>query len=147
ANKTDYVKGLSTDALKGKRLEVLRGFGGYSEKTKPAFDAMLEVLKAQGAELVDIPLDIFEDLSQEQRLIMYYDIKDDMAAYLANAPAAVKVRTLADIIAFNKTEEHEKQHGQQHFEAAQALDGKSSADYQKTHDYARKRAGEEGYGR
>jgi len=147
ANKTDYVKGLTADALKGKRVGVIRGFGGYSEQTKPAFDQMLEVLKAQGAELVDIPLDIFEDLAPEQRLIMYWDIKDDIAAYLANAPAAVKVRTLADIIAFNKTEEHEKQHGQQHFEQAQALDGKQSADHQKLRDYARKRAGEDGYGR
>ena len=60
ANKTDYTKGLTTDALKGKRLGVIRGFGGYSEATKPAFDKMLDVLKAQGAELVDLPADLLE---------------------------------------------------------------------------------------
>ena len=40
ANKAaDYTAGLSTDALKGKKIGIIRGFGGYSEKTQPVFDA------------------------------------------------------------------------------------------------------------
>ena len=147
AHKTDYTAGLSPDALKGKRLGVIRSFSGSTEVTTPVFDAALKVLAAQGAELVEIPGDIFEDLSQEQRLIMYYDIKEDMAAYLKDAPPAVKVRTLADIIAFNKTEEHEKLHTQEHFEAAEATTGRSDPAYIKTVEYAKKRAGEDGYGK
>ena len=144
-HKADYLKGLSPDALKGQRIGVIRGFSGYNDTTKPVFDAALEVLKGQGAELVDIPLDTFEDLSQEQRLIMLYDIKQDMAAYLANAPAAVKSRTLADLIEFNKTEEHEKLHSQDLFEDAEATTGKDNPEYVQTKEYAKKRAGEDGY--
>jgi amidase len=148
ANKAaDYVAGLSTEALKGKKIGVIRGFSGYSEQTQPVFDAAVEVLKAQGAELVDIPLDIFEDLSQEQRLIMIYDIKQDMAAYLKDAPPAVKARTLADLIEFNKTEEHEKLHTQDLFEAAEATTGRDNPEFIKTAEYAKQRAGEDGYGR
>jgi amidase len=79
---------------------------------------------------------------------MYYDIKQDMAAYLATAPAAVKVRTLADIIAFNKADPRESIHGQEHFEAAEALTGgRDNPEFQKIWEYAHRRAGPEGYGR
>ncbi len=148
ANKAaDYTAGLSTDALKGKKIGIIRGFSGYNDTTQPVFDAAVEVLKAQGAETVEIPLDIFEDLSQEQRLIMLYDIKQDMAAYLKDAPEKVKARTLADLIAFNKTEEHEKLHTQDLFEAAEATTGRDNPEFIKTAEYAKKRAGEDGYGR
>lgn len=148
AHKTDYVKALSTEALKGKKLGVFRNTGGHTEATKPIFDKALEVLKAQGAELVDLPDDLLEDLGNEQRLIMYYDIKQDMAAYLATAPAAVKVRTLADIIAFNKADPRESVHGQEHFEAAEALSGgRENPEFQKIWEYAHRKAGPEGYGR
>jgi len=134
--------------LKGKKLGVFRNTGGHTDATKPIFDAALEVLKAQGAELVDLPPDLLEDLGNEQRLIMYYDIKQDMAAYLANAPAAVKIRTLADIIAFNKTDPRESIHGQEHLEAAEALTGgRDNPEFQKIWEYAHRKAGPEGYGR
>jgi amidase len=145
AHKTDYTQALSTDALKGKRIGVIRGFSGYNDETKPVLDAALEVMKAQGAEIVEIPADMFEDLSQEQRTIMLYDIKQDMAEYLSHAPAAVKTRTLADLIEFNKTEEHEKQHSQDLFEAAEATTGRDNPEYIKTAEYAKRRAGEDGY--
>ncbi len=147
-HKTDYTKGLSPDALKGKRLGVLRDFRGYSEKTKSIFDAALRELAAQGAELVEIPTNLFEDLSQEQRLIMLYDFKEDLGAYLAGTPPAVKPRTLADLIAFDKTEPHEKLHEQDLFEAAQAtIDGRRNPEYIKTLEYARRKAGPEGFDR
>lgn len=148
ANKTDYVKALSTDALKGKKIGVYRNTSGHTDENKPVFDAALDVLKAQGAELVDLPNDLLEDLGNEQRLIMYYDIKQDMAAYLATAPEAVKIRTLADIIAFNKTDPRESIHGQEHMEAAEALTGgRENPEFQKIWEYAHRRAGPEGYGR
>ena len=125
----------------------MRGFSGYSDATKPVFDAALDVLKAQGAELVEIPVDMFEDLSQEQRTIMLYDIKQDMAAYLKDAPPAVKSRTLADLIEFNKTEEHEKLHTQDLFEDAEATSGRDNPEFIKTAEYAKRRAGEDGYGK
>ena len=144
ANKTDYAKGLSPDALKGKRIGVVRGFAGYSDATKPVFDAALEVLKAQGAELVEVPSDMFEDLSQEQRLIMIYDIKQDMAAYLKDAPEAVKTRTLADLIAFNKTDEHEKVHGNDVWVASDATTGFDNPEYIQTLADARRKTRDEG---
>jgi amidase len=147
ANKSDYTAHLSTDALKGVRLGVYRG-GGYSDVTQLVFEEALQALVAQGAELVELPNDIIEDMNLETRMVMYYDIKEDMAAYLANAPAAVKVRTLADIVAFNKADPRENIHGQEHLEAAALTEGgRQNADYMKTLEYAQRRAGPEGYGK
>jgi len=144
-HKADYVKALDAHALQGKRIGVIRGFTGYSDQTKPVLDAALEVMKAQGAEIVEVPGDMFEDMSQEHRIIMIYDIKQDMAAYLANAPAAVKTRTLADLIEFNKTEEHEKLHSQDLFEDAEATTGRDNPEYVHAAEYGKQRTGEDGY--
>ncbi len=148
AHTSGYAQGLSRDALKGVRLGVLRATRGHDEKTQPVLDAALEVLAAQGAELIEIPADALEDLSQEQRLIMIYDIKEDMAAYLASAPAAVKARSMSDLVAFNRADLRESVHGQDFFEAAAATTrGRQNPQYIKTLEYAQRRAGPEGYGR
>jgi amidase len=148
AHRSDYTARLNTDALKGVRLGVYRGNGGYSDVTRAVFEEALQVLVAQGAELIELPSDIIEDMNLETRMVMYYDIKEDMAAYLANAPAAVKVRTLGDIVAFNKADPRENIHGQEHLEAAALTEGgRKNADYIKTLEYAQRRAGPEGYGK
>ena len=145
-HKTDYAKALSNEALQGKRIGVYRGTNGF-ERTQEVFEEALGVLKAQGATLIDIPDAVLEDLSQEQRLIMIYDIKEDVAAYLSHAPANVKPRTLADLIAFNKTDPRENIYGQDLFEAAEATTGRGTPEYLKTREYAQRRAGAEGYGK
>jgi amidase len=147
AHKTDYVKALSTEALKGKKLGVVRGTRGYDETTGKLLDEAIAILKAEGAEVIEMPVDLIEDTSQEQRIVMIHDIKDDMAAYLATAPANVKHRTLADLIEFNKTDPRESMHTQDFFEAAQATNGRQDSEYIKVKDYAQRRAGVNGYGR
>jgi amidase len=87
------------------------------------------------------------DLGWELRVIEAYDFKPDLEAYLKNAPAAVKSRTLTDIIAFEQVEEHEKAHSNDRQEEAQALSRESDPEYAKMVDYARTRAGDDGYGK
>jgi amidase len=147
SHKTNYAAGLETGALKGKRIGVLRGFGGYSDKTKPAFDAALAVLKAQGAELVEIPNDDFSDLGVQVRQVEAYDFKPDLEAYLKDAPPAVKTRTLADIIQFEKTDEHEKVHSSDRQESAALLSRGSDPAYAKLVHDAKAKAGPDGYGK
>lgn len=148
AHKTDYTKGLSTDALKGVKLGVIRGYGGYDEKTQPVFDAALEVMKAQGAELVEVPGDIIENVGEEASRTEDFNFKHDLEAYLADTPSAVKTRTMADLIAFNKTEEHEKLHGQELFESAEATtEGLQNPEYIEKREYVTRKAGPEGLGK
>jgi amidase len=107
----DYRAGLDVDALKGARIGVAREFHtGYSEHTDRVFERALEVLKDCGAELVEdaqIPgqaelRENFEDTGRRaERIVMEFELKADMAAYLASR-ADSSVRSLADLIRFNE---------------------------------------------
>lgn len=109
----DYRQFLDPNGLNGARIGVARKFHtGYSEHTDRVFERAVEVLKECGAEVIDdveIPgekvlRDNFEDTeSRAERIVMEFEFKADIAAYLAGRPAA-KPRCLADLIRFN--EEH-----------------------------------------
>lgn len=132
AHKRRYSKVLSTHSLKGVRLGVMRGMHSEDAGIKPVFQAALAVLKEQGAELVDIDASALEDVTPIMRKILLADFKHDVNAYLAGTPPEVKTRTLADLIEFNRTEEHERLHSQETFEAAQLTNGIVDEDYKTT---------------
>ncbi len=144
AHKTDYAKGLDVGSLMGVRLGVLRGTQGTSETTQPVFDAALEVIKAQGAELIEIPPELLEDLSQEQLTVLYYDFKQDLNTYLAGTPQAVKTRTLAELMEFNRTDPRESVHGQDIFETAEATTGFDAPAYKEARTSGLRKARDEG---
>lgn len=123
ANKADYVAALSTEALEGKRLGVLRPTGSSAESVGPLFDAALEVLSAQGADLVELPEDALVDTRPEMRVILLQDFKVDLNAYLRGTPSTVSVRTLADLIDFSRNDPRESMHSMEYWEDAQATDG------------------------
>ncbi len=148
AHKTSYSKALSADSLKGVRLGVMRGMHSDDEGVKPVFDAALEVLKARGAELVDIDATHLEDITPLMRTVLLYDFKQDVNAYLARtSPDKVKTRTLTDLIAFNKTEEHERLHSQETFEQADVTNGFDQEEYKNTLETLRRKVRQEGIDR
>jgi amidase len=140
AHKADYVAALSTDGLKGKRIGVVRDFGGYTEATGPVFNAALEVMKAQGAELVEIPEGQFPDHRFEQLAIMSFDFREDFAAYMKDAPEAQKVRTVEELIAFNKTDPRESAYDSGLIEyAASRVTGRADPEYVKMRELVTQR--------
>ena len=146
AHKTDYLKGLDSNALKGARLGVVRGTSNDNESTAHVFEKALKVLADQGAVLVDVPVTFFEDLFPEQHTLIHWEFREDLEAYLKNAPSQVKVRTLADLIEFNKTDPRENAHAQELLEADLANKGRAEPAYATTLEYAQRRAGPEGLG-
>ena len=144
AHKTDYQKGLAANALKGVRLGVVRGTGNDNEKTAPVFEQALKTLTDQGAEIVDVPVSSFEDLFPEQHTLLHWTFREDLEAYLKNAPPAVKVRTLADLVAFNKADPHESKYEQELWEMDLLNKGRAEPDYPRMFEYAVRRAGPEG---
>ena len=148
ANKKDYVAVLSTTALQGKRLGVLRIGGGYSDATAPLFNEALGVLTAQGAELVELPSDSLIDITADMRTILLHDFKEDLNVYLAGTPEMVKVRTLADLIEFSKTDPRESMHAVDLFEDSQATEGgRQNPEYIKTLEEAKRLTQKEGIDR
>jgi len=102
AGDTDYTAALSAGALAGVRIGVLRGAQGSNPDILAHLDAALEVMKGQGAELVDIEaLDMPDGFWPSSLLVLEYEFKHSLNAYLAATPSSVDVRTLSDVIAFN----------------------------------------------
>ena len=119
-----YSASLSPDALKGVRVGILRTAQGNNPDIIARFDAALEVLKAQGAELVEITE--FESpvaFWPASLLVLEYEFKARLNAYLAGAAPAVASRSLKDIIAFNKANAAQELalFGQDLFEESEAL--------------------------
>jgi len=124
AGDTDYAAALTPDALKGVRVGVLRAAQGSNPDVIAHFNAALEVLKGQGAELVEIesfaPPEGFWPASL---LVLEYEFKASLNEYLSNAAPGVTARTLTDIIAFNtaNAEEELALFGQDILEESDAL--------------------------
>jgi amidase len=98
----DFAANLSTDALKGARIGVFRGHNGAGNdlRVEQIVANTIETLKALGAEVVD-PVEIDkEGMSDASRIVLYYEFKAELNAYLQSSGAAMK--TMEDIIAFNE---------------------------------------------
>ncbi|NLP10375.1 amidase [bacterium] len=103
---TDYTRFLTTDGLKGRRIGVERSFLKGHEGVVAIYRQAIEVLKRQGAEVVEVELlKACQELSEAEGIVLRYEFKDGVNRYLANANAPV--RTLAEVIAFNKHHEAE----------------------------------------
>ncbi|MGE4063315.1 MAG: amidase family protein [Rhodospirillaceae bacterium] len=145
--KSDYTKALDDAALEGKRLGVVRGTRGYDEFTEPLLEEAIKVIRAQGAEVIELPHDLIEDLNPETLGIMSFEFKEDIAAYLASAPPAQVARTLPEIITVNSIDPRENMHDQEALEMSQARGGRQDEEYKRMLAYAKRRAGPDGYGR
>jgi len=100
----DYTRNLDPNGLRGARIGVARSkFFGYSDVTDKTINDAIEVMKAQGAVIVD-PANIatagkFDDSEFE---VLLYEFKADLNKYLESLGPKAPVRTLADVIAFNE---------------------------------------------
>lgn len=125
----DYAAELSADALKGVRV-------GWWKPEMDAdlaarFDKALDELRAAGAILVEVKMPELKGLGDAEGEVLYTELRDDLAAYLATTPASVKVRTLADVIAFNEAHEAMEMpfFGQESFLKAEKTRGTQDAEY------------------
>ncbi|HEX5669706.1 MAG TPA: amidase [Chitinophagaceae bacterium] len=100
----DYTSFCKTDALKGKRIGVEKDYLEGHEGVVALYKQAIEVLKQQGAEVVEVDvLKMVRSGGDSEYLMMQYEFKDGVNKYLAGANA--KVKTLAEVIAFNKANE------------------------------------------
>jgi amidase len=146
-HKRDYVAALDANSLKGKRIGVLRF---ASTKTLDgAFNTALGILRAKGAILVEIKKFDQKAIGKNENRVLSTELKVDMAKYLQGSPAPIHVRTLADLIAFDKA--HERQEmglfGQEYFEMAEKTKGLDDPAYKKARKISFEAAGPNGIDR
>ena len=132
---SDYTRFLVPGGLKGARIGVARDhYMGYSDKTDALVEQALAVLKDAGAVIVD-PANIATagKYGDSEYDVLLYDFKHDLNAYLADLGPSSPAKTLADLIAFNRShrEQEMKYFGQELFEQAEKKGPLTDDDYRK----------------
>jgi amidase len=97
----DYTKFLDPNGLRGARIGVARKYFGSNDAQDLLMNKLIDAMKRQGAEIID-PADLpthgkFDD---SEFLVLLYELKADLNAYLAARPGAPG--TLKDVIEFNE---------------------------------------------
>jgi amidase len=119
---TDYTRFLDVNGLKGARIGVARKFFGFSDKVDKLMNEAIEVMKRQGATIID-PAEVpntgrYDDTELE---VLLYELKAGLNAYLASLGAEAPVKSLKEIIDYNEKNRLTEMpyFGQEHFIKAQ----------------------------
>ena len=143
---TDYTKFLNPDALKGKRIGVVRALAHDGPETAKLLDRAIAVLRAHGATVVDpVKIPHVDDYGKAETTVLLYEFKHGVNAYLATRKG-LSVHSLADLIAYDKAHAAEEMpwFGQELFTEAEAKGPLSDKTYRDALDKLRKLAGPEG---
>jgi amidase len=143
-SRDDYTQFLDANGLKGARIGVARKYFGFSDAVDALMEQALDAMKKLGATLVD-PADIetFGKFDESELVVLLYELKADLNAYLARLGPGAPVHSLKDIIEFNKrnAEKEMPYFGQDLFLKAEAKGPLTTPEYiealEKNHRLAR----------
>ena len=100
---SDYTTFLDPGGLRGARLGVVRNYFGFDPRVDRLMEEALDVLRRQGAILIDPVLDPTKgDYRDSEYEVLLYEFKADLNQYLQGLGEKAPVRSLADVIAFNE---------------------------------------------
>ena len=120
---TDYAQFCDPAGLEGARIGVARSFTGFDPRVTALFEDAIQAMADAGAVIVD-PANLPEAAWNDELplLLLEYEFKADLNAYLATLGPDAPVRTLAEIIEFNEANaELEMPHfGQERMTASEA---------------------------
>ena len=138
----DYTKFLDANGLKGKRIGIEKKKYDNQFLNK-LLQKAVDLMKQQGAEIIELDyLDKFNALGDAEFAVMKYEFKYGLNKYLSTAGASVK--TLKDVITFNKTNEDKAMptFKQETLEASEKMAGLDSKEYlqalDKSHEGSKK---------
>lgn len=97
----NYAENLKKDALKGKRIGIIRKLMGFHSEVDKIMEQAIEDIKFAGAEVIDVELENLHKYGDEEYQVLLYEFKNDLNKYLANCKFPI-VKSLDDIIKFNE---------------------------------------------
>ena len=99
---SDYSQFLNKDGLQGKRIGVMRSSFGFHEKVDKIMEEAITIMEKAGATIIDpVEFKTRREFGNSGYQVLLYEFKDGVNKYLSSANA--KVKTLAEVIEFNKT--------------------------------------------
>ena len=129
---TDYAPFLNAKSLDGARLGVARNMAGFHPLTDAAFERAIDSLRKAGAIIVD-PANVptVGKYDEAELDVLLYEFKAGVNAYLTERGSTVSVRTIDEVIAFNRTNAGAEMpyFGQEQLERAQSMGSLDDAKY------------------
>jgi amidase len=140
----DYGAFLNAEVLNGRRFGLIREAMGFHPDADDSVSRAIEVMKAQGAEVVDAKIATYGDWEDTELETLLYEFKDGLNQYLKASGSAHA--SLEALIAFNKTNARKVMpfFGQEIFERAQAKGPLSDPAYRKAREESRRLARDAG---
>lgn len=100
----DYTPFLNANALQGKRIGIEQSFLKGHEGVVALYQAAIDLMKGLGATIVEVDLlKSTREVGRAEFDVLQFEFKDGVNRYLAGANA--KVKSLSEVIAFNKQNE------------------------------------------
>ena len=128
----DYTKFLDRGGLRGARIGVARNYFGFHDAVDAVLAEALAAMKSEGATLID-PADLpnMDKLNDPENLVLSYELKADLNTYLTRLGAQAPVRSLQDVIEYNKRNSTREMpyFGQDRFLKAEARGPLTSKEY------------------
>jgi amidase len=118
----DYTRFLDPNGLSGKRLGVARQYFGFHPGVDRVMEEAIAEVRRLGAEVIDpVELPPGAEIDASEMEVLLFDFKADLNAYLAALGDGARVKTLADVIAFNEANRDREMpyFGQELFERAE----------------------------
>ncbi len=143
----NYVAALDANALEGKRIGVLP-LDTSNPELGIVYDNALDRLRAAGATLIEVPSPDLAPIEAAEGQVLLTEFKVDLDRYLAGANPAVTVRSLSQLIRFDRASLYEMElFGQNLFLAADSTSGLDDPLYRAALEKAKRLAGAQGIDR
>lgn len=145
---TDYTKYLKKDGLKGKRIGIIKNSGGFSGRVDNLMKEVVKELTAQGAEVVEVEAPPRRNYGDASYQVLLFEFKDGLNKYLAGLGDKAPVKSLKELIEFNKNDSVELRYfDQKIFEQAEAKADLNSKEYKDALEKMHKATRDEGIDR
>lgn len=141
----NYTENLKKDALKGKRIGIVRKLMGFHSEVDKIMEQAIEDIKLAGAEVVDVELENLNKYGNEEYEVLLYEFKHGLNKYLSNCKFPI-VKNLDDIIKFNEQYRDLEMpwFGQEIFKKANKKGGLNEKEYLEALTKCKKLSGEQG---
>ena len=111
----DYTQFLKKDGLKDKRIGLFKAPYGINYKVDSLMNRAVVYLKSHGAEVIEIPEITNSGVDKYENEIMLYEYKDGLNNYFRSLGPTASIKTIDDLIVFNKADTIELRYFNQHY--------------------------------
>lgn len=131
--KNDYTKFLKKDGLEGKKIGIYTAPLGRNYKVDTIFNQAVDFIKKQGAEVIEIDKISDSNVGGLSFQVMLYEYKDGLNNYFKSLGKDAKIKSLEELIEFNKKDSIEMEfYNQRYLEMALEKDALDSEGYKET---------------